>query len=830
LHEFHARRLAEPELALPEGEAHVAGTVDFGCMTPLLAAFPSVPVEQAKGRVDLELDYRRESGTALPTLSGRVRTHDLEVVEKREAKSEVGSRDEAIQAAPSVYRGIDFGVDLALDAAARRLTAHLGFYDDRAELLAVDAAAGPWPDGPPAAVLARLSEIPLEVRAVMPTRKLAQLPPPLRPSSLRGKVAADATFQGSLADPHLVVDVRASRLSAATGARIEGEVKPRLAVIGHAEYGKQGGKLAVIADAQRSRALDVELTWSGDALRAATDEEARASLVVKARAVVDGFDLDTIPALKNRQLEGVLSGTLDLDYGPEKRAVRANLVAHPLRAGPATFDRLNVAVDAAPGHLSGAVDVDGQSGSLRASVASGLAWPARGVPSVSGDSVAKLSARRFRLAGLWPLVGGQVSELDGRLDADLGARVQGSKVSLTGSGRLTDGVVQIPAVGQRFEAISARIDVQPSAIVIADLRASGVTGQLQGNARLELDEHLALHRLDTTVAIAKNHKLPITVEGVAIGDAWGRVEAHVVNEPQRVSVRIGVPELHLEVPETDREGIQDLAADESVRVGVRRADAVFTALPMQPLEEPTEGSTPIDVSVELGSVWVKKGELVDAELTGALHIAVREEALITGRIDLKGGSLDVSGKRFEIERGTVTFTGGDPANPTVSATARWDAPAGYAVFATYAGTAKKGKLTLSAEPPLSQDEIVNLILFGTPEGSVASGSGGTAAGAVGLAGSTAARGLNRAISDLTRLDIQARVDTSTGVARPELMVPVTRRLSARVTRAIGEPSPGASPDRTFLTLELRLKRGWALSALLGDRGASALDLVWRKHY
>ena len=52
----------------------------------------------------------------------------------------------------------------------------------------------------------------------------------------------------------------------------------------------------------------------------------------------------------------------------------------------------------------------------------------------------------------------------------------------------------------------------------------------------------------------------------------------------------------------------------------------------------------------------------------------------------------------------------------------------------------------------------------------------------------------------------------------------------RVRRDIGDPPPGESPDRTFLTLELRLQRSWAISAVIGDRGASILDLLWRKRY
>jgi hypothetical protein len=51
-----------------------------------------------------------------------------------------------------------------------------------------------------------------------------------------------------------------------------------------------------------------------------------------------------------------------------------------------------------------------------------------------------------------------------------------------------------------------------------------------------------------------------------------------------------------------------------------------------------------------------------------------------------------------------------------------------------------------------------------------------------------------------------------------------------VTRTIGEPAVGQSPDRTFLTLELKLRRAWALSAVFGDHGGSALDLIWRHRY
>jgi translocation and assembly module TamB len=237
------------------------------------------------------------------------------------------------------------------------------------------------------------------------------------------------------------------------------------------------------------------------------------------------------------------------------------------------------------------------------------------------------------------------------------------------------------------------------------------------------------------------------------------------------------------------------------------------------------------VIVELGAVRVEKGQQAEVALGGEVRATLGDELDVKGKIEARRGELDISGKKFEIERGTVTFTGGKPDDPTISAVARYDSPDGYTVYAEYTGTVSQGKLRLRSEPPLSQDEILTLLLFGTPDGSIGAGSGGNSlATAVSVAGGTATQGLNRALSDVTDLDVSARIDTSTGAPRPELVLQLSSRVAARVTQALGEPTPGQSPDRTFLTVELRLASSWSLSTMIGDRGASAVDLIWRRRY
>jgi translocation and assembly module TamB len=256
-------------------------------------------------------------------------------------------------------------------------------------------------------------------------------------------------------------------------------------------------------------------------------------------------------------------------------------------------------------------------------------------------------------------------------------------------------------------------------------------------------------------------------------------------------------------------------------------------VPLQPLEEPPAPSEyQTVVTVDLGSLFVEKGDQVEVAVGGKITAKLGAELDVTGKLETKRGTLFISGKTFDIERGTVTFTGGPPDTPIISAVARYDAPAGYTVYAEYTGTATEGKLSLRSEPPLSQDEILTLLMFGTPDGSFgAGGDGGNQLSTViSVAGSTAAQGLNRALSKVTDLDVSARVDTSTGAPRPELVVQLTPRVTARVTQALGEPSPGQSPDRTFVTLELRIASAWALSTMIGDRGATAFDVIWRRRY
>ncbi|HXK18183.1 MAG TPA: translocation/assembly module TamB domain-containing protein, partial [Polyangiaceae bacterium] len=680
--------------------------------------------------------------------------------------------------------------------------------------------------------LAALSAVPLKVSLQVPLRRLQSLPPLIRPDAMRGRFAIDATLEGSAIDPRVKAEISLQSL------RAIGSKQP-LNVTANVNYTPAGGDARVVADDARSHAqvANLKTTWRGDLRRAAELATGASGITASADLELREFPLEVVPLLLDREISGRVSGALALENWGQAARFDARLASSSLKLGQTPIDELDLTAHTEATTLAAELRLRAGAGTSKASVDAGMHWGALPLPSLEHRGTVKIATAGFRLETLNPLLTAYVSEIGGVLDANTELVVTPDTTTLLGSAKLEKGFVQVPAIGQRFSDISARFAVANNQFKLEQLDAHGTTGRVSVKGGAHLDG-FELRAAEAQVSIPNHESIPITLEGADIGDAWGNVNLAYSSPAQgERKLDVDVPELHVVSPQGDGYGLQSLDAQKDIRIGVRRADGAFLALPVQPLapggksagsEEPAQ---PLRIQIKLGrNVTVERGRTAQAQLSGQLTVLVAGKTDVEGRIELRGGKLDVSGKTFEIERGVITFDGDDPGNPTISATARWDAP-GYTVYAEYLGDVRDGRIRLHAEPPLTQDEIASLLLFGSPEGSAGgSADASSAALAVSVAGDSAAQGLTKVLDDFTKLDLSARVDTTTGTARPELVFQVSRRVSAKVTRAIGAPLAGESPDRTFLTLELRLRRAWALSALFGDHGASALDLIWRRRY
>jgi autotransporter translocation and assembly factor TamB len=150
----------------------------------------------------------------------------------------------------------------------------------------------------------------------------------------------------------------------------------------------------------------------------------------------------------------------------------------------------------------------------------------------------------------------------------------------------------------------------------------------------------------------------------------------------------------------------------------------------------------IDVDVTINrNTWLRSRD-ANIEMFTEEPIRVHREAdalALTGVISTDRGEYTFLSKRFEVKRGSATFTGGAELNPIVQATGEYEvALAGrpnFNVRVLIGGTLQKPKLTLEsdAQPPISQSDLLSYLAFGRSASSLLQleGSGLTGASATG---------------------------------------------------------------------------------------------------
>jgi translocation and assembly module TamB len=289
--------------------------------------------------------------------------------------------------------------------------------------------------------------------------------------------------------------------------------------------------------------------------------------------------------------------------------------------------------------------------------------------------------------------------------------------------------------------------------------------------------------------------------------------------------------------------VQSLGPLDDARIEARHGTE-FVVIPLGPPGEPKVRATNakrIEIAAHLGEdVEVRRGTDLKVGLRGDPTIMITDAVHVGGQLRLeKGGRLDVQGKSFEIESGTVTFVGDDPGNPQVVVTAGWNAPDGTRIYADYIGPLKTGKVTFRSEPSLAQSDIIALLLFGTAEGTSAvaqnnaagNSTTNTASSAAGLAGGQAAQPINHALDQFGIHAVSAKVDTSLASnPKPEVELQVAKDISVQLAYVLGTPPPGMNPDTTLLTLNWRFLKSWSLGTTVGNAGSSIVDMVWQRRY
>jgi translocation and assembly module TamB len=713
----------------------VFDVADLACIDRRLPR-PLRPLALARGSVSGELAVERAKPEDFPSVSSfQLATAGLGLL----AKDGAFGTDE-----------LDLSLRGRLDGRTGELQVSGSVYDERtlltAELRSLLDFAALAGDAPLAETLRRT---PFSLAFTLPTRSirtLDSLPSPLAEAipAVDGEVAVSGSASGTLDQPTFVVGAQAFNVGPTERGKVAAEWLPPLTVDFAAGYDPVRGQglagMSVGVNRQPVAVLNASVDVDAQVL---TGSRTADELPWRADVTAEFFDLPihAVPALADREIAGALSGKIELKDLNRAPLARGELFIPALRVQD-RFQRVSIKgevrtpkdaearggsapEDTRAATASVSVDItDEEEGKLQILGTAGVQWNALSLPEIDTEAPGQLvvGAANFGVGVFYPLVAGVLTRLDGKLNG--GAELEWGRLASARRGffkqanlSLTDGVAYIPQLGQELrDGKAALVADAPTSdgkqlLRLQGVEARGISGRVHTDALVTMDG-LDFAAATGNLGIDEGEELPITVEGVPLGKARGALEFAVKPVTGALDIDVRVKQARFDLPPASSKDVQSLDEAPGIRVNrpqkpaaVKRAGDALQYRLRVAVEDSEVRSSVLNLSVV-----TPKGQPIDLLLSDRLHAG--------GNVLLDRGSIVLNKKRFEIDEALVRLRDEDTSNPDVNLTAHWDSPGGSRVFVSYVGLLKPitdDKLRFRSDPPRSQEEIVQLLIFGENE-------------------------------------------------------------------------------------------------------------------
>jgi translocation and assembly module TamB len=863
-------RLDQRSLERTTGVIELRGSLDLSQGGALLGGDK---IEQMSGMAYFEGRIERGDPQALPAVRATVKTAGLDVMYSEDP------------AKPSVHVG---GIDLAVHADwdGRTNDTELAFLSwDHAGLLGNAAAKAKvpladWVTGAQKITRRSIADLNIGVVADVPLRNVSDLPAFLGLPELRGKVGAHVAIDGQVIHPTVVVSARAQGLRAesrraAGGLPGANSFEPTDGIL-EARWNGERGAITFALDERaplpnnRTPPMGLPAEPRRRTKRApghvhglVTVTDARMADLLRGRSPMDlpwsasteidvrDLNLGAIPipaSSLTRQITGALTGRFKIRDLNRDASFEANATVADFGVGGAVVDTLTVTAGGRDSSLfvnARMKDADSQATFQLASQS----------PTVKGldfdwnkekPSRLDYAVQNVQIGLFLPLVRRSVSEMDGRINGAGSVTLDGASQVFEGGLALSQTNMYVNLLGEQISGLTATARFERSgAFSISDAAGKLGSGEFKATAQGKM-KGFQFESAQATVTATKEG-IPISSEGATFASAAGEVDIQAAMSADRsaLEVKLQVPHADISLPERSTQQLQSLDADKTIDIGVRRHDGQLDTSVVRRGRGGTGRQTTATTSATfttkleatLGPKVRLEGRGMDVTLSGKTYIQIANELAVTGQIDIRGGTIEVHGRRFTVDRGIITFPEGeDPTNPSIVAAAYWDAPDRTRVWVDFTGPIKSGTLTLRSEPAYSKNEILSILLFGQPDpnmaaasGSSGSSSGGDASGATAVGTGFVAEDINRMLSEIDS-NLNYETDTLSGNrARTKLGRSFfDQRLKVQIGYAPGYTY--REPDTTYLLLNWQFIPKWSVVGTRGDKGTSIIDVLWQHRY
>jgi translocation and assembly module TamB len=223
-----------------------------------------------------------------------------------------------------------------------------------------------------------------------------------------------------------------------------------------------------------------------------------------------------------------------------------------------------------------------------------------------------------------------------------------------------------------------------------------------------------------------------------------------------------------------------------------------------------------------------------AKLSGDIDLHLRGTAarpVLLGRVNIAEGDIKVGGTKFHLERADITFLNPliiDPVFDVEATTQVRD----YDITIGLHGTMERLNTTYRSDPPLSSDDIISLLAFGSTQSENALGAGPSSgfaesASSALLISSALNQAVNNRVSKLFGAS-SIRINPSFGGAQndPNARVTIEQQVTKNIT--LTYVTDLARSGQEVIQFEYNINSEYSLEGLRDENGVVSFDLLIRK--
>lgn len=534
----------------------------------------------------------------------------------------------------------------------------------------------------------------------------------------------------------------------------------------------------------------------------------------------DGLPVGTIPVQEIQFLDGLAQGSIQLKGNPANPDGTAMLQFETLQLREQGIPSVVVTLQAAlRDHLAEAtLLVQGLSQEpLKAGIESPLhlclSPPALTIPSQ--DEIRGTFQGQLQLEDMAGLLKLHEEILTGTLGLDLALEGTRENPRITGKVDLKNGSYENLRTGTLLKDMEAVMAAQTARLVVDRATATdGEGGRISARGWMEILPRQGMpFQLDLSLENVKPFRYPwgTAVVGADLSLAGTFLKTGLTGALRVKSAEFRIPD-RLPAEMTDLEVIE-----------INKPEG--PAAPAARASSPSAWPLLLDLTLASPGRVFLSGHGLDTEWEGEIHVqGTAVQPAVTGSLSVVRGHADFLGKRFEVKKGLLFFSGSTPPSPAIDLQADSKSREITARI-QLTGPVQSPEITLTSDPPFPADEVLARLLFGRSAGNL------TPFQAVQLADSlntlTRGGGFDFLGRTRRRLGLDQLTIKPTGKDQKEGALSAGKYLSEEVYIEVEQ---GISPETGKAALKWELTPSVTVETEVGVNAEAGAGINWRWEY